>query len=277
MQTADRYPHMKLKSSFCSIAYRNSQNLTIETILEQIQKAGYDGIELWWPHVEKLSKSQLSELRASAQQKNLSFSMLSPYLGNFNLPMTNRDEMIERTKITSETAVALGIPLLRTFAGWTCECSSLTASPEYWRYNLDGFKEMGRIADAHGLNIAIETHDQSLADSVDGVLRIIDAGGPRLKVNLQLDEIASNSKLPDGIAVYQKLKKHMVHMHTQPPFEEPQKAELRKLFSQMSNDGYAGYISIEHCAGKDDPQKLAVAGKETLKELLAEGQPVPSS
>jgi sugar phosphate isomerase/epimerase len=165
-------------------------------------------------------------------------------------------------------AVKLGIPLLRAFVGWTCECSSLTASEEYWRFNLKGFREMAAIAADHGLTIALETHGQTLVDSVQGVRRLLEEGDGRLRVNFQLDDMAANSKLPDGVAVYEAIKPWVVHMHVPLSAQGTGNvAEFQKIFAAMRRDGYQGFVSIEYCSGKGEPQEAVKAGVRMLAEL----------
>jgi sugar phosphate isomerase/epimerase len=258
---------VKLKNSFCTIAYKNSQ-VPLPEILQHLSSCGYDGAELWWPHVEKLSKSQLEETKALLKKLNLVIPMISPYLGNFNLPMTNRDEMLDRVRVAAPVAVALGSPLLRMFAGWTCETSSLTASPEYWKYNLDGYREMAKIVKDHGLHLALETHDETLADSIDGINRILEAGMGRIKINLQPDEIGKNSGLAKKVDVYRKLKEHVVHAHLRPFFEDEQeKTEWAELFAEFQKNQFKGFVSIEHCSAKDDPAATAKLGQEVIRGL----------
>ncbi len=261
---------MPLQRSFCTIAYRHYSSAELERMLPEIAELGYQGAEVWWPHLEKCTPGRLQEISSLAKSLNLTFPMISPYLGNFNLEMTNREEMIERTKVSAPVAVALGSPLLRAFAGWTCECSSLTASEEYWKYNLEGFKEMAQIAEAHGLNIAIETHDMTLADSVAGVQRFVDFCGPALKANLQLDTITENSKLADGAAVYHALGELVVHAHFHPTLDDADKhADHKKLVQAMLKDDFKGYVSIENCSGKGEPAAVGRSGQQLLAELSA--------
>jgi 3-dehydroshikimate dehydratase len=257
-----------MKTSFCSIAYKFRPATEIPDIIRDVKAAGYDGVEVWWPHVEKKSDAELAEVKAAAGGARLAMPMLSPYLGNFNLAMTNYDEMIARTRASAPVAVKLGIPLLRAFVGWTCECSSLTASEEYWRFNLKGFREMAAIAADHGLTIAVETHGQTLVDSVQGVRRLLEEGDGRLRVNLQLDDMAANSKLPDGVAVYEALKRWVVHMHvhlTAPDSTEA--AEWQRIFAAMRRADFKGYISMEHCSGNGEPGDALTAGRQMLDGL----------
>ena len=251
-----------LKTSFCTIAYRKQADVKLATMFEEIARAGYQGAELWWPHVEDLDEAHLKDAAACARDNGLALPIVSPYLGTFNLEMTNRDEMLSRIRAAAPVAVALGAPLLRCFAGWTCECSSLTASPEYWKYNLDGFAEMARIADGHGLDLALETHSETLVDSVNGIRRFVDAGGPRIKVNLQLDDIAANSGLPDGVAVYRELGELVVHAHVPPAFsDDAKRAEHHRLLTAMREDGFQGFVSVESCSGQGEAFEAARQGR----------------
>jgi len=258
---------MSLNTSFCTIAYRKQEGLPLPKILEQVKEAGYGGAELWWPHVEKLSEAQLAETKATLARLGLKVPMLSGYLGNFNLPMTNREEMLERTRQAAPVAAKLGAPLLRAFAGWTCECSSLTAGEPYWKFNLEGFSEMCRIAGDYGLDIAIETHSGTLCDSVAGCLRLAEHCGPRIKFNLQLDDIAKNSKLPNGLAVYRALGERVAHAHVPPVLEGAEREEWSGVLKAMQAGGFPGFVSIEHCKGDGDTFEIAKTGRRLLREI----------
>lgn len=258
-----------MKTSFCSIAYKHKPGARILDIMRHVKAAGYDGIEVWWPHVERKSGAELAAVRALADSLKLAMPMLSPYLGRFNLTLTNHDEMITATRTAAPVAAKLGIPLLRAFVGWPCECSSLTANEEYWQFNLKGFREMAAIAADHGLTIAMETHGRTLVDSVQGVRRLIEDGDNRLRVNLQLDDMAQNSGLPDGMAVYETIKQWVVHMHVHPaPLESlKEHGDLRAIFPAMRRDRFGGFVSIEHCSGEGEPADALAAGRRMLAGL----------
>jgi sugar phosphate isomerase/epimerase len=257
-----------LKTSFCSIAYRSKSQATIFEIIRDVKSAGYDGVEVWWPHVEGKSDTQLSEVAAAAREVRLEIPILSPYLGNFNLPMTNYDEIVARIRASAPVAAKLGAPLLRAFVGWTCECSSLTASEEYWRFNLKGFREMAMIAADYGRTIAMETHSMTLVDSVAGVKRMIEEGDSRLRVNFQLDTMAENSRLPDGVAVYEALKPLIVHMHAHVPETAAAGEEEGRVMQTMKRDKFGGFVSAEHCSGKGEPTDAVAAGIKFLKKWV---------
>lgn len=259
---------MLLRTSFCTIAYRGRPDKALAEMMNEVKDAGYEGIEIWWPHVEKLAEGELEKTRALAEELGLAIPMVSPYLGNFNLEMTNREEMLERCRAAAPAARALAAPLLRAFAGWTCECSSLTASDEYWDYNLEGFREMVGIVEPYDVDIAIETHSGTLCDSVQGVRRFAEFCGPRIKANLQLDDIIGNSRLLDSVAVYHELRDLVVHVHVPFPLEKERREDYRALLAYLEARVFDGYVSIEHCGGLLEPQKAAEDGRKMLEDLV---------
>jgi sugar phosphate isomerase/epimerase len=246
-----------MKTSFCSIAYRHAESFDLPKMFAHLAAIGYDGVELWWPHLENLSSSGVKEVAACAAENSLVLPMISPYLGNYNLEMNNAAENLERAKAAAPVAASLGSPLLRAFGGWTCECSSLTASSEYWEYNLKGFKEMLAVARDFDLEIAIETHWGTLADSVEGVLKFRDFCGEGIKVNLQLDDIVANSGLESGSAVYRELGELVAHVHFPTELDGEKTEDYRGLFASMRTDGYDRFISLEHCSAEGDADKVA--------------------
>ncbi len=257
-----------MKRSFFTIAYRNTDR-GIFGILPELARAGYDGVEIWWPHVEKLSAAQLDEVKSLADREGLAIPMVSGYPGNYNLEMTNAPEMLARFQAIAPVAARLGAKLARAFVGWTCECSSTTASQDYWRYNIEGFRQLAEVAEQHELLLAMETHSQTLVDSVQGVRRMIRSCGPRLKVNLQIDDIVELSGLPDAVAVYRALKDDVVHFHLQPyGADQDRRGMYAAVFAEMNKDGFEGFISWEsHGAKGEDPVRAAREGIRCMDEL----------
>ncbi|MBN1810170.1 MAG: sugar phosphate isomerase/epimerase [Planctomycetes bacterium] len=248
-----------------TIAFRNTP-LYLEEILPKVSAAGYKSLEIWHGHVENRDDHEMPVVAELAEREGLGLSMVSCYPGTFNLDMTNMAEELAKAEFAAEMARMLGVKYVRAFAGWVMECSSRDASPAYWKYCTDGMKEIAAICRDKGLQVAVETHKLSLADTVAGCKRLIDeTGADSVRLNLQLDGPAeTDGRKP--VAVWNELKEHVVHFH-QPPGIAPWTIdELKELFAGMRADGYEGAVSIEGCSKNVMPAPVMLTGMELLKE-----------
>lgn len=263
---------MKLKTSFCTIAYRNSKK-DLKVILKEIKEMGFDGAELWGNHLEDLSDEELVEIKEYASSINLELPIASFYLGLFNLPMDNLEEMIELTKKACSIANKIGAKKLRSFAGWTCECSSLTASKEYWDFNIKGFKAMKPIIEKAKLDLVFETHTKTMVDTVMGIEKLLGAvGSKNYKLNFQIEDICELSKMATPLDVYRKLNSDgfsIAHMHMHNEIREDEVKEYKELFTEMIKDEFDGFISMEHCSGEGDPVEVGKKGLALQQELFS--------
>ena len=256
-----------MKRSICTIAWKKS-GIGIAEILPAVATAGYDGAEIWQPHVDPLTPDSRRKLKAQAADLDIALPVLGAYIGTYDLKMSNASEMLARMINASAIASELGIPYLRAFVGWTCECSSITASEPYWKYVTDGFKAMASVAEKNNQTIVAETHKGTLVDSVNGCRQLMKSAGRRVKINLQIDDIVELSKLPDAASVYRELKNDVVHSHLNVhEMTNRNRADLKALYSAMKANGYSGFISLENCTGIGEPAAILKDGMALMDEL----------
>ncbi|HHN47015.1 MAG TPA: sugar phosphate isomerase/epimerase [Planctomycetes bacterium] len=250
-----------------SIAFRNTQ-LYIEEMLPKVSAAGFRALEVWGGHVENRDELEMPVVAELAERHGLKLPMLSCYLGTFDLDMTNLDAELEKARFAARTGAALGVPWLRSFAGWVMECSSRDASAEYWDYCIRGIREIAAVAAADRLGLALETHKLTLADTVRGCRRLIDEiASPSVKLILQLDGPAETEKT-SPVDVWNELKGLVVHFHQKPESAPWGVEEMRRLFAKMREDGYSGAVSIE---GVHPNVKAEAVMKQGMKLLQAAG------
>ena len=149
-----------------------------------VAEAGFSGVEVWYPHVEKLGETELREVKAQCSRLGLVPTVIAPYFY-----FTRGQEPLLETLRTAEAVVraaqVLGISKVRTFTDCGPDgLASGDATPEDWRAARDGLREL--CAMDPGMEFVVETHEQTLADSLPSVRRLLDeVATPNLRLNYQ--------------------------------------------------------------------------------------------
>lgn len=154
-----------MKLSFCSIAYRFS-DLSTPELIKQVADAGYDGIELWYPHVIRCSKNELQD---ALQKNNIEACMISPYLNLTGSPAQWKKSILI-AEDTINRAKQLGCHFLRCFTG---RLGSNHAEAKHWKDAVSGIQIIADLAKAQNISVAIETHPNTLADSYEAICQLL--------------------------------------------------------------------------------------------------------
>lgn len=261
-----------MKLSYCTLQYKKT-DIAPETMLAEVAAARhpaangpgggaaapretktarrYDGIEWLVSPLETMSPAARQALGQATRQAGLQMPVLGSYIGHYNLAMTNRDEVLATAEKTFGIAHDLQIPRIRCFVGFVCECSSIGCKPDYWAYNVAGFRDvaaaLGRFNKAHktAYRLVLETHSQSLVDTVAGCRKFLnDVGSDLIDLNMQLGPDMLREGIGSYLDVAKALRKHIVHVHTQPDTIATDKASL-EAFRWLAEDGYTGFFSVE--------------------------------
>ena len=237
---------MTITRCFCSIAFRNE---TIEEILPKVAAIGYEGIEIWGGHVEGKTDDELAQLKALAEQHQISIEVLSPYMW-----LTNSPELLAETKQRCQLFVdycrKLNCPKIRTFtdAGPT-GIGSDVATQEHWDTAVSALQE---ICD-YGPEIlfVVERHQKTLADTLPSAQKLLELVH---KDNLKILYHLPNTE-NDVIAEFDQAFADVRHIHcqntgdgdTHQGFVEVGTADLPGFFKHMHDKGYEHSISVEYC------------------------------
>ncbi|MGH7145743.1 MAG: sugar phosphate isomerase/epimerase family protein [Planctomycetota bacterium] len=266
--------------SYCTLQYKNTPIPALEMLADMAgaQVAGpdgaprrYDGVEWLITSVEKLTSTERRVLGQATRSAGLTTPVLGSYIGHYNLAMTNREEVLATAERSFRIAQELGTPRVRCFVGFVCECSSIDCPPAYWAYNVAGFREVAAALDRFNreqsadLRLCLETHSQSLVDTVAGCRRFLDeVGSDRIDLNLQLEP----PMLRDGIGSFldaaRALRSRVCHVHTNPETIASDAASLA-AYRWLIEDGYREYFSVEG----HPPWPAGKTGAELARERLA--------
>ncbi|MFT4175131.1 MAG: sugar phosphate isomerase/epimerase [Luteolibacter sp.] len=189
--------------SLCTISLRHSL-ISLGQIVEWAVPHGFSGIELWGVHAMNLRDHpghDVDRLKSSG----LRVPMLSDYL-----PVQgDRQAMIDKTMELCRLAQGWGAGKLRTFAG---NKGSHEVSAEERRNWTRRMHELCVIAENHGVNLVVETHPQTLADTRESTLQLIgEINHPALRLNFDVLHIWESGADPFGFI--REVEPLVAHMH----------------------------------------------------------------
>ncbi len=236
-----------MKISACSIAWRKAKTYTgndnlarpFPGILHDLAAWGYDGVELWDPHVEVMDAAAIDQLAAALATHRLTVPMLSAYY-NFTKSAQHATDSLAHGHRVLARARRLGATAIRVFTG---NHRSADADAEQWARAVACIQELCDDAAASGIALAAEVHDWNLMDTVDGCERLIDRVA---RPNFGL--IYHPTHFPaDPIAPLHRLARHVRHVHATNLDGTLETGRLRwaDLVTALRGHGFTGYLSVE--------------------------------
>ncbi len=259
-----------IRSCFCTIAFQKNKwgaDRRVETPLADIwpllAEAGYDAIEIWWPHLEMLGRDERAELAASLQHAGLEVAMVSPYF-DFTTSDASAQASIAQGMTVISAAREVGAAGIRCFTGKT---GSAEATAEQWDRAVDGLQ---RLADAAGdLTFALETHARNLMDTPEATERLIKRID-RSNVGLIFQPSTFFADPQGALARLAPWTRH-VHATNRRGNDRALLGEgeldYPALIAALRKAGFNGCISVEWMG--DDPADVARQEAHYLRSILA--------
>ncbi|RYD23137.1 MAG: sugar phosphate isomerase/epimerase [Verrucomicrobiaceae bacterium] len=189
--------------SLCTISLRHSL-VSFGQVVEWAAQRGFSGIELWGAHAVNL-RDQAGHEFERLRSHGLRVPMLSDYL-----PVQGEHEaMIGKTLDLCRIANGWGAGKLRTFAG---NKGSHEVSGEERREWTRRMHELCGIVEDHGLTLIVETHPQTLADTRESTLRLIEEiDHPALRLNFDVIHVWESGA--DPFKFISEVEPLVAHMH----------------------------------------------------------------
>lgn len=269
--------------------------------LRKVREIGFEGIEFGIRSAGQ-SEAEWKELRAELEGEGLKCAVIRGGGGVTNPRSATTYRRTWETAIRA--AAALGADLVNSAIGGgmrdpagpgaivgerTAQGSSRQASESDYLLTADRFREIADLAAEHGVEIAIELHQNSIADSTWGCVHLLDLiDRKNVGVNPDLGNLYWNYAIPEEsneacIAALARRAKywHCKQLH-RVYIPELQKSYFLKVplpdgeidyrfaMSAMVDAGYKGYMAIEGCREGDQlyrDGKSVQYVKEILKEL----------
>lgn len=251
----------------------------LEEVLDIAKATGLDGVEITGrpPHLTSEPKpGELEAARQAVHARGLEVLAFGSYVG-FRGRFAHRD-----VESAVATAIALGTSRLRVWA------ESPTGS-----FDRQGFSELVAllqtccdVAGSHDIDVVVERHDHSFADTAERVERLLDTvNRANLALNYQpLDRlpVAACSQLPEDArelaarAEYFHLKNYRVENTPSPTLElgaslADGALDYARILESTLDAGYSGPLVLEF-TDDDDSKTLAErveADVDFLRQTLA--------
>lgn len=193
-----------MKLALCTISFRH-ELVSLQQVATWAQPRGFDAIELWAPHARSLKSSHELDGRGLIAGK-LPISMLSDYL-----PLQATEGALrEKAEASCRLANLWQTKLLRTFAG---NQQSATISKEDRFYFTRQLRLSSEIVASYGLKLLIETHPDTLADTLKSTLQLLeDVNHEALGVNFDFLHVWEGGDDPLDAHRALKDKVHYYHL-----------------------------------------------------------------
>jgi 3-dehydroshikimate dehydratase len=276
-----------MKISFCSIAFRKTAE-PLTNIIPMVCEVGYDGIEIWGNHLAS-DGTDLPLIREALERHRLAVPMISPYF-NVTGGESDWDRSRESARACLDYAVALKVPLIRTFTGFI---GSEEADPDLWAAAAKRLALLCDMAAEANVALALETHPKTLVDTVPAIKRLLGAvDRPNLRLNLDIYHLWERHG--DPLWVWSELKPYVRHIHAKnalippddgdyPLFHDKQglqeiievtyladgNMDYRPFLARLRNEEFGGWISIEWFGR--DPLGAARHELDWLRSEMASG------
>ncbi len=262
--------------ALCTIAFREK---LLEDALDAAAELGFQAVELWGrePHVgDEYDYNRVRLARKLCQERGLEIVALGSYVRFAPTKRSSGKKVdIKQTLLAART---LRAPIVRV---WASDIGSDQADDQLWRAAISEARQAAEQAAKLGLTLAIEMHDDTLADTADSALRIIEeVGSEALRLNYQP---SAREGMEDPVERLEKVLPYVVHVHAQnfaklakrdgsPPARAPLGMGLidyEQIVSLLLANGYNGAIAVEFAHVEGEGKKAALRNDlQFLTELL---------
>ena len=253
-----------IRTSFCTIAFQKKKwgddrviERPLAELLPIVADAGYDGVEIWDPHVADMDASQLAEVRSQLDELNLSVPMLSPYF-NFTESEETAAQSVRDGLAVLDRARLLGARAIRCFTG---RVGSADADEDQWSRTAASLQTLADASADDGIGWCLETHGRNLTDTIDSNLRLLEMTA-RTNVRLIFQPSTFGE---DHLRATDALAAHAAHVHGNDYGGD--KIDWPAVVARLNEVGFDGYFSVEWM-GESSPEEAARNESAALSKLL---------
>lgn len=257
-----------MKVGVCSIAWK--EQLPMIEVLDAATRIGFDGVELWGrpPHTpEKYDEDYLRKLSRAFDERDLIPSMFGSYV------RAGTSDFEKQMDLAIKNTLGLGTDLCRIWAG---KISSADADAKTRDRVVLDMKMICKEGRKYGLVFAIERHNQTLADSLDSTVDLVErVGAENLAINYQV----WRDRDPESIArEIRTLDDLIVNVHTSNPSSQPsgkrdpatlgsEAVDYAKLVRELEATSFGSFVEVEFTKrGRSGELDLEAKERELKKD-----------
>ena len=233
-----------MKVGLCTIAY---QEQPLDEALDRAAAMEFDGVELWGkpPHLPVTAgEAEGRAIEDAIRERGLEAAVFGSYLRGIEEPFAaSADALLA-------VARGLGAPLVRV---WAADRGSDRADDALYALTARNLTALCRRGADLGLRFVLERHSNTLADTLDSTLRLLEmAAAPNLGVNYQ---ILGGADTATAVAEIQRLGGRIWNVHAQNHRREEDvssacdicsgEIDYEQVVAALHAIGYDGYLELE--------------------------------
>jgi sugar phosphate isomerase/epimerase len=252
--------------ALCTISHREK---LLEYVLDVAKELGFDGVELWGrePHIsEKFDENRVQAARKMIEERGLQLCCLGSYVV-FGPVRTRAEELVDLDD-TLYTARCLRAPLVRI---WASDIASAKATRKQWDQTASEIQEACDRAARLSLVVAAEMHDDTLTDTADASLRLLEqVNRANFKLNFEVSHRPVEEPPRERLL---RVLDHVVHLHLRNfstyAGENGERAnwapisdglvDYYPLLDTLAEHGYAGYYALEFACREGNGKRESLA------------------
>jgi sugar phosphate isomerase/epimerase len=233
-----------MKVALCTIAY---QEQALEEALDRAAAMEFDGVELWGkpPHLPVAAgEAEGRAIGEAIRERGLEAAVFGSYLRAVEEPFAAAADAL------LAVARGLGAPLVRV---WAADRGSDRADDAIYALTARNLTDLCRRGADLGLRFVLERHNNTLADTLDSTLRLLEmSAAPNLGVNYQ---ILGGADTATAVAEIQHLAGRIWNVHAQNHRREDGvsaasdlcsgEIDYEKVVDALHAVGYEGYLELE--------------------------------
>ena len=249
-----------IHTGLVSVTFRK---LKPRAIADLVAKGGLDAIE-WGGdvHVPHGDLATARVVRAMTEKAGLAIPSYGSYYR-----VGHREPVA--FEVVVNTALALGAPIIRVWAG---KQGSDTADEAYWRAVIDDSVHCADLAAAAGLRIAYEYHGNTLTDTDEAALRLLETvDHPAVTTYWQLRGQAAEA---DDVAGLTGILPWLTHIHIQGSRRTETGSERAPL--SATSGAWSRRLSVAATAPGDHVAMLEFVVGDSPSQFLADAQVLSS-
>jgi sugar phosphate isomerase/epimerase len=260
-----------LSLGLCSVTFRA---LSFERVLDLAAEAGVAGIE-WGGdvHVPPGDLSRAAEVREASASRGIAVASYGSYV---EAGVTSDAEFAA----VLSTAAAVGAPNIRVWAGKRGVAPADVSTFEYSRAAGD-LSRFARGAAASGITLSLEFHRETLTDTLEATLRLLDdVADPNLFTYWQPRYwVRSRDPLREALGELRALRARLSHIHVFNWKRDRERLPLREaralwepLLAEVSGWGDRERYAMLEFVRDDDPA-VFLEDTAALREWLRRSSP----
>lgn len=252
-----------MKFGLVSVSFRS---LSCEEIIRITKKSGLDGIE-WGGDVHVPPDNPDNAKRIASLMKEA--GLLTSAYGSYYRAGTYGENYIEEFRKVLDTAVILGAPVIRIWAG---NKGSKKISTEKRKEIVSECVEIAKAAGKENITVSFECHINTLTDNFVSALQLMkETDRENLRMYWQPSEYRSRRY---NLEALQNIIPYLTNVHVfnwpLPAVKLPLKfasKEWEKYFTLISSDGKEHWCSLEFMP--DGKAKSLPKEAQTMKEIYS--------